>query len=147
MQLRLQRLYTAYGLFNIWVRGRWAPKARNIAFWYVVSVSAIVGSYVLADELYCGRGRQRVRGRHVWEREAAIVTDIMQCAGNGSRRLAAWFRERCSFSRLLESIQQPEVEPEPESKPVVKPNKTEAKAEPKAEPEADDDYDFCELHS
>lgn len=97
---------------------------------------------MISDEpYYCGEGRQRIRGRHVWEREAAMVTDIMHFAGDGSRRLAAWFQERCSFSRLLDSIQVPEVEAEPESKSVVKPNKAEAGVE--AEP--DDDFDLCEV--
>lgn len=142
MQLRLQQLYTAHGLFNFWISGRWAPKTRNGAFWGVVSGSAVIWLYMISDEpYYCGKGRQRIRGRHLWEREAAIVTDIMQSAGVGAQRLAAWFQERFSLSRLLDDMQYPEVEPEPESKSVVKPNKAEANAEV----EADDDFDLCEV--
>ncbi|KAI7777225.1 hypothetical protein LA080_003889 [Diaporthe eres] len=151
MQLRLQRLYAANGLSNIWIRGRWAWTTRNTGFWYFVSVAVVAGLCFLSDDpYYCGEGRQGIRGRHVWEREAAMVTDIMEYAGDGARRLAGWVWERNPFLRLVDNIEEfldntlaevPEVKPEPEGKSVVKPSKTEANAEP----EADDGFDLCEV--
>ncbi|KAG6357605.1 hypothetical protein INS49_013482 [Diaporthe citri] len=116
MQLRLQALYAGHGLAKIWIWGRWAPTTRNRAFWGFVSGSALVILYMTLDEPY-------------------------YTAGDGAQRLAVWFRERFSLSRLLDDIQHPEVEPEPESKPVVKANKAEANTEV----EADDDFDLCEV--
>lgn len=160
MQLRIQWLFTVHSLLNIWVFRLWGPRSRNKTFWGIVSVVAVVGLHRISDKPYYCRGR-RFRGRHFWGRAAEGGMEIVQCANDGARRLAAWFRERRSSSTSSDNMEdtgdtpevKPEVKPEalkPEFKPEVKSEvrpkvKPEVRPKVRAEPEVEDDYDLCEL--
>lgn len=146
MQLRIQWCYTVHSLLNIWVFRLWGPRLRNKAFWGVVSVAAVVGLHSFRDEPYYCRQR-RPRGRHFWGRAAEGGMEIVQCANDVARRLAAWFRERRNSSRYSDKAQQ--TEDQPEVQPEVKSEFTsevrpEVRPKVRAEPEVEDDYDFCE---
>lgn len=147
MQLRLQWLFTVHSLLNIWVFGLWGPRSRNKTFWGVVSVVAVVGLHRISDKpYYCGG--KRFRGRHFWGRAAEGGMEIVQCANDGARRLAAWFRERQNSSTNSDKAQEREVQPEvkQEVKPEVEPEvRPEVRPKVGAEPEVEDDYDLCAL--
>lgn len=123
MQLGIQSLYVSDCCLRVWVEGGWVPTMRNRAFWGTITACALVGLYMMSDEPYhCGKGRQRVPGRHFWGREVSAWRMGLQEATYGARRLAAWFRGRCISSQRSIGTQAPE-----------------------AEAEANPDYDLCDV--
>lgn len=117
IQLGIEWLYLVDRLFDTWIDRPWAPTFINRAFWGVVSVSTVVALYSISDEPYlCGKGRQTIRGRHMWGRQATIGMEAVQYMNVGACRVARWFWARCVSSQRSDESQ---------------------------EPKADNDYDFC----
>lgn len=113
----------------------------NKALWGALSVGMMYSLYMVSDEpYYCGEGRQIRPGRHFWEREAEADGEFMEKVVNGSQRLAAWFRERCSSSQLCNSTPEPEADVDHDLCDV-----SSQLCDGTPEPEADGDYDLCDV--